>query len=302
MSSSLPEGFALREATDDDAAAVAELMNAVEAPLGGDAGTTADDVRHYWRKSSVWVVESDGRIVASLETFAPSGDWMSADVFVHPDVHGRGIGTALVRRSEDDARHRRLARVRNGTLAADARAAALLEREGYAPVRHFYRMKIELDGEPPEPVWPEGLHVDPFALDRDGRDVHDAIDEAFADAWDHISEPYDEWAARQTARVAYDPTLWIVVRDGDELAAATVCETQRFGMGWIGVVAVRRPWRRRGLGLAMLYEAFGRFHARGERVVGLGVDAESPTGATRLYERAGMAIAWQATVYEKELA
>jgi ribosomal protein S18 acetylase RimI-like enzyme len=73
-------------------------------------------------------------------------------------------------------------------------------------------------------------------------------------------------------------------------------------MGWIASVGVRPPWRRFGLGLAMLQEAFRRFYERGERVVGLGVDAENPTGATRLYERAGMSVAWQATVYEKELA
>ena len=91
------------------------------------------------------------------------------------------------------------------------------------------------------------------------------------------------------------------MRDGDEIAAATVCDSKRFGMGWIAQVAVRPRWRRRGLGLAMLYEAFARFRRRGEALAGLGVDAQNPTGATRLYERAGMRRAWAATVYEKEL-
>ena len=47
--------------------------------------------------------------------------------------------------------------------------------------------------------------------------------------------------------------------------------------------------------------AFAEFWRRGERRVGLGVDAESPTGATRVYERAGMRTLWHAIVYEKEL-
>jgi ribosomal protein S18 acetylase RimI-like enzyme len=55
-----------------------------------------------------------------------------------------------------------------------------------------------------------------------------------------------------------------------------------------GRPGVRRPWRRRGLGLALLRRAFGEFQRRGERLVQLGVDAASPTGATRLYERVGM--------------
>jgi ribosomal protein S18 acetylase RimI-like enzyme len=301
MSSSLPEGFTLRQARDEDAPAVAELMNAVEAPLGGDAGTTADDVRMYWHESRVWVVEHAGRIVASLETFVRN-DQTNADVFVHPAVHGRGLGTALVRLSEADARERGTSVVRNGVLSADDRARELLAREGYGSVRHFYRMKIELDSPPATPQWPRGLRPEPFDFDRDGRAVHAAMDEAFAEEWDATHVAYDEWRERLTGRAAYDPSLWIVVRGGDDVAAATTCETSRFGMGWIASVGVRPPWRRFGLGLAMLYEAFRRFYERGERVVGLGVDAENPTGATRLYERAGMSVAWQATVYEKELA
>ena len=45
-----------------------------------------------------------------------------------------------------------------------------------------------------------------------------------------------------------------------------------------------------GVGEALLRRAFYDLHARGLRRVGLGVDAESPTGATRLYERAGMTV------------
>ena len=57
----------------------------------------------------------------------------------------------------------------------------------------------------------------------------------------------------------------------------------------------------RGLGLALLRESFRRFRETGETVVALGVDADNPTGATRLYERAGMRVLWQADVWEKEL-
>ena len=73
-------------------------------------------------------------------------------------------------------------------------------------------------------------------------------------------------------------------------------------MGWIRSLFVRRPWRRRGLGMALLLDAFRRFHERGERKVGLGVDAESETGATRLYERAGMQVAEATAICRKELA
>ncbi len=63
----------------------------------------------------------------------------------------------------------------------------------------------------------------------------------------------------------------------------------------------RRPWRKQGVGAALLGDAFGRFWQRGERSVGLGVDAANDTGAFRLYERAGMAPALGWVVYEKKL-
>jgi mycothiol synthase len=71
--------------------------------------------------------------------------------------------------------------------------------------------------------------------------------------------------------------------------------------GWISTLGVRRPWRRRGLGQALLLTAFNEFYRRGEKIVALSVDAASQTGATRLYERAGMCVYQEFTLYEKEL-
>jgi ribosomal protein S18 acetylase RimI-like enzyme len=64
---------------------------------------------------------------------------------------------------------------------------------------------------------------------------------------------------------------------------------------------VRRPWRQRGLGLALLLQSFRAFHERGENRVGLGVDSANETGATRLYERAGMRVVAEDVVWRKEL-
>jgi ribosomal protein S18 acetylase RimI-like enzyme len=56
----------------------------------------------------------------------------------------------------------------------------------------------------------------------------------------------------------------------------------------VNELGVRNPWRRRGLGLALLRHAFAELGRLGADRVGLGVDAENVTGALRLYERAGM--------------
>jgi ribosomal protein S18 acetylase RimI-like enzyme len=72
-------------------------------------------------------------------------------------------------------------------------------------------------------------------------------------------------------------------------------------MGWVLDLAVGPTFRRHGLGEALLRSAFRALWQRGHTRVGLEVDCENETGATRLYERAGMAVSrWYAT-YEKRL-
>ena len=100
--------------------------------------------------------------------------------------------------------------------------------------------------------------------------------------------------------MGFDPGLWLLAVDGGEVAGAAVCE-ERPEAGWVGELAVRRPWRRRGLGLALLRRAFVEFYRRGRRKVALAVDSQSLTGATRLYERAGMRVERLYSVYRKEL-
>jgi mycothiol synthase len=91
-----------------------------------------------------------------------------------------------------------------------------------------------------------------------------------------------------------------LVREGDEVVAAEI-NAIRFGYGWVGTIGTRAPWRGRGLGRALLLAAFGELYRRGEKRIGLAVDAGNETGATHLYESVGMRIAWQANVYEKRV-
>jgi ribosomal protein S18 acetylase RimI-like enzyme len=88
--------------------------------------------------------------------------------------------------------------------------------------------------------------------------------------------------------------------DGDEPAGVAL-NSIADGVGWVGLLAVRRAWRRRGLGMALLRQAARAFHRRGLTRYALGVDSDSLTGATRLYERAGMRAVHTYAGYRKEL-
>jgi GNAT superfamily N-acetyltransferase len=192
-------------------------------------------------------------------------------------------------------------RIHNSVLELDAAACRLLESLGYGAVRIFREMRIALAAPPPAPAWPEGVRVTAFDPERDALAFHAAHQEAFADHWDYAPRDFESWRKSHLAGERFDPTLWCVVRAADEIAAGTICTGDTYGGGWVHVLFTRRPWRKHGVGAALLGDAFGRFWERGEHSVGLGVDAANDTGAFRLYERAGMAPLLGWAVYEKEL-
>ena len=83
--------------------------------------------------------------------------------------------------------------------------------------------------------------------------------------------------------------------------AGAICEADRYGGGWVSVLFTRRRVARRGIGRALLRDAFRKFRDRGEPSVGLGVDAENTTGAFQLYESAGMRPVMGWVMHEKDL-
>jgi mycothiol synthase len=302
MSSSLPDGFRARPASVDDAAAVNELVIAADIAVQGWSDSSVSELLDWWRLTDVaansWIVEDDG--VAAIVVVIPHGETADIDGFVHPEKTGRGLGTWLVGRGEDRIRELGFDRALTWCLAGDAQARQLFERAGFREVRRFYRMLVEHEAEPAPAEWPDGVAIGTFERD-DARAFHAALTESFAEEWNFVPEPFDVWAERRIDAPDFDPTLWFIARDGDEVAGVLRCDAERGGAGWVGALGVRPGWRKRGLGLALLRHAFGEYYRRGQPRVALGVDAENPTGATRLYERAGMHVAYEAVAFEKPL-
>ncbi len=299
--SSLPDGVTSRSMRREDAALVAELLAEDERSLGLPGMVGESDILAWWIRTDLdedsWLLEEDGKALA--------GGWMEVhDGVAHggsgvrPGSKGRGLGTWLLAAQEQRARDLGAKTLHQHTMAADTVAAALMESSGYHAARRHYEMVIDLDEEPPAPELSDGLSVDTFR-DEEARELHDAVAEAFADEWGFVSMPFDEW---WKMRSDDDKSLWFVVRDGERIAAYARCEAGRHGGGLVGMLGVRRAWRKRGLGRAVLLHAFRVFWERGITRVTLGVDSENPTGATRLYESVGMKVESEAVTFEKELA
>ena len=183
-----------------------------------------------------------------------------------------------------------------------------MEAAGMKQIRHSFRMRIEMDDPPPEPIWPEGVILKPYDPEKDAFAVYQVDDEVFQDHFGYVKEleeeAYGKFLHYMTGSDAYDPTLWFLAMDEEEIAGICLC--RKYGdegqdTGHISVLGVRRPWRRKGIALALLQHALGEFYRRGKSKVDLGVDADSLTGATDLYLKAGMYVLRQNDLYEKEL-
>ena len=324
MDNNLPAGFGARAITIEDIEACVALMNAEARWLNGKDMTNPEEMRSEWESPS-FNMETDTMAVFSpaneLVGLVEFWDWRPFHVryhaytTVHPNWLGRGIGRFLagwlarrgglnVPQAPEGARVVLQQHINSQNQAA----CDLLANQGYRHIRDSYQMRIEFDAPPPAPVVPEGIVIRPTNGEEDRRKAMYTAYESFRDHWGAIDEPFEQYYTRWKDMVErspdYDPSLWFVALDGDTAAGVSIC-WPRFEeddqMGWVGTLGVRRPWRKRGLGLALLQVSFGEFYRRGKLRAGLGVDAASLTGAARLYERAGMRVWRLQHLFELEL-
>lgn len=293
-----------RAASREDAAAVATVVAADETVLLGRPSRLGEiDILDWWNRTDLehdsWLFEEDGKLLGVGWTEARDELGFFIGV-VAQGAKGRGLGGALAGLGEGRVREAGSVRVQTWTLAADIAAGELFQGRGYREVRRFYDMAIELAGPPPSLVLPDGLTLGVFRA-GDARAFHAALGEAFEDHWENHPTPFEQWWEEKQRSPGFDPTLWFLVRDGDEIAATVRNDPDRNGGGYVGALGVRRRWRGRGLGRALLLHTFAEFHRRGVNRVTLGVDAQSPTGATALYESVGMEVESEGVVFEKEL-
>lgn len=287
-----------------DIAAVAETIAALQSSLYPGSVFSRADLEHDWSDLNLHRdarVVRDGDRIVGYGAIHDRGESWSAEGYVHPEARGRGIGRLIAEALEQQATRNGALRIKSGAFEADLAGRRLLESLGHTAVRIFRELRIELDEPPLPPAWPDGLSVAPFDPVHDAHAFHAAHQEAFADHWDHTPLDFDTWSKQTLQSARFDHSLWCVVRDGREIVAGTTCTSDTYGGGWVEALFTRRPWRTKGVGTALLYDAFGRFWERGEDSVGLGVDTANETGAFRIYERAGMTPVLGLVVHEKAL-
>jgi ribosomal protein S18 acetylase RimI-like enzyme len=292
----------LREASPDDSPALKQVLDDHALASFGEVEMSEDEIRSWFKMARIWIqlAERDGEPVGYLDVTSEESGHFAVDArTLDPEV-----APLLVAAAEEHARETIDRPILRGFVQGnEPHLRDAYEAAGWKPIRHSFQMRIDLDREIPDPQWPEGLELR-NARPGDEERVYEAHMDSFQDHWDFRRQPFDHWRRYTAEAHRYDPGLWWLVEDGDELAAISLNGWHFSGdlqFGWVHVLGVCPPWRQRGLATALLQHSFRDFKERGATRVGLGVDGENTTGAVRLYEKVGMRQVRRNDTYEKVL-
>ncbi|MFM8321349.1 MAG: GNAT family N-acetyltransferase [Chloroflexota bacterium] len=307
----LPHGFTDRPAAIEDIDAIVQAINAWSRELTGGSDLKPEDLRqqfeipvfHLERDTRV-VVDPAGEIAGYWELWDTSDPHvvMNAWGIVQPRCSGLGIGAYLIDWAEQRARSAIHLAPPDAQVSLhaylrsnDVRSRRRYRDAGYEHIRNSLRMLIDLNEAPPEPVMPDGIQIRAMRPGVDDEAMTHAVRESFRDHWGFVERPFQDDLDRYRWEMAHDPhfkpELYLLAWDGDQIAGISLCSDyfdEDEAMGWVSTLGVCREWRKRGLGLALLQQSFVELYRHGKARIGLGVDAESLTGATRLYLKAGM--------------
>ena len=306
-------GYDVRVPGVDDIDALYALGSAADKAVIGSAMITRAEIEQAIvsstgkEDSQQRLLERDGVTIswAWIEQMTPAR--LAGDIQVHPESDRRE-GDALVawgldwferiaRANFDDVTRPERIQLGNWCFEQDATRPAQLSRAGYRSSRAFIRMTRDISSgetypEPSKEIVVRRANVDQNDPDAgDTRLVHSIVSTSFADHYNYTTTPFEVWFRRRTDDPGFDPSLWFLAElDGKPLAAMIMNREleEKQNAGYVHYLGVLREGRGRGLAKALLYSGFAVSRDEGRTTVKLFVDAESPTGATRLYESVGM--------------
>jgi ribosomal protein S18 acetylase RimI-like enzyme len=318
----LPEGWSAAAPGEEDAAELAELLGRHEEHGRGWAGSGEDDVlvavstRGYLTRENVVLRDADAVIRG----------WASA----HDRAAGRMLLAVIVDHRLEDAladqvaeilfawadgaavrvgrsRELEVQQIDSGAFAEDERQHRWLAKAGFDKVRTWWQMSRPVAGEEAglDTEVREGVRI--RLVERQGtgmpseddlRTVHDILESAFADHFNHHEETFDEFVFRLREDPGHRWDHWWIAElvDGAEaepagalVASMTEGEDGRPNGSYVEYIGVLQSARGRGVAKSLLWTVIADAADRGRDRVGLEVDADSPTGADALYTSMG----WQ---------
>ena len=262
------------------------------------------DPQHPRYDESAVVTESDGTIQGFAWWALDSPGKVSVEGWVHPSQRRRGVGTALLTAFEHYVQQ-----YLHGSVMLTARAyadipgvEALFKLKQYGQGHPFYTMRTRLQNRTLITDLPAGITVKAFNAGQLDRLV-DTDNTIFQDHWGAKQRTPSLFRAQMIETRPHDPKLWLLAWAGDELAGECLCHANHLGEpndGWVSTLGVRREYRGRGLGRALLLMGLQRLQTQGFDTASLSVDGENMM-AVNLYRSVGMDVIRTRLSFEKTI-
>ena len=296
--------YSVRPAIQTDIDAVYALITNQNMLDFGSATKSIDDLKRSWQSLNL---EEDTCLAYSEGKLAGYGELLDNDSpFIYLENRNNvDLAFQLLTILEDKAAKRRKDKVELFTRISEKNNTLLqlFASNGYKSNLSFLIMELVMVGAPPAPQWADGITVRTFIKDQDEQITYHTDEEAAQDKGYHTPLSYHGWVKRMGMdRETFDPGLWFLACQENELAGVALnLYNKESDTGWVDHLSVRRAWRRKGIGKALLLLSFGEFYRRGIRQLKLSVDSKSLTNAPRLYESVGMKTIQQYHIYTKEI-
>lgn len=302
------QNLTIRPPRIEDAQETLVLINAQGIADYGEPDYYLDDLLHDWSginlDQDAWLVFTPDKNLIGYGAVIKSelGFWF--DYYTHPSLSEDRIGSQLLRRCEARAYAQLKESQEDDAVAivviseVNSADRHILEKEGFTPRKHHFRMQIEFITKPVSPVWPAEWTLRTVNPAQDDRLIYDFMEAAY-DQPGRVAPTFESWRDYMMRPDHFVSDLWFLLFAQEELIGAILCYDYP-DHGWVRQLGVSPSRWRKGVGSKLLQHVFHLFFQRGHKKVGLGVDTRGPN-AHALYESVGMKKVRHFDEYQKDL-
>jgi len=296
--------YSVRPATMNDINAVYELIAKQRTIDFGSPLISLDDLQKRWENADLEMDTLTAFIEGELAGYAELRDGDAPFIFL-ASRNDLDLGYQLLSLLEQKAAARADETIELITQISEQNQPLiqLFASSGYRSNLSFIIMELKLETPPKNPEWTKGVTVRAFVTGQDEEATYRTDEEAGEDKGYHTPLTYEGWIKRMGMdRETFDPSIWFLAFEENDIVGVALNAYDRDSdTVWVDHLGVRRAWRKRGIGKALLLHSFDEFYRRGIKTVKLSVDSKSLTNAPRLYENVGMKTVQEYHIYRKEL-